>query len=39
MPLMLNGKSFYGRFLFDGDTMLDHALQVPSPLAAGYESS
>jgi 8-oxo-dGTP diphosphatase len=38
MPLMLNGKSFYGRFLFDGDTMLDHSLQVPSPLAAGYET-
>jgi 8-oxo-dGTP diphosphatase len=33
LPRMLRGDTFRGRFLFDDDTMLDHALQVPAPLA------
>jgi 8-oxo-dGTP diphosphatase len=33
LPRMLRGETFHGRFLFDDDTMLDHALQVPAPRA------
>jgi len=37
MPLMLEAKRFHGRFLFDGDTMLEHELIVidepPQPRA------
>lgn len=29
MPLMLQGRPFAGRFLFDGDRMLDHELDTP----------
>ncbi len=28
LPLLLAGKEFSGRFLFDGDDMLDHDVQV-----------
>jgi len=28
IPLMLQGKRFYGRFIFDGDRLLDHQLRV-----------
>ncbi len=28
LPLMLDGKGFLGRFIFDGDTMLDHQVEV-----------
>ena len=28
LPLVLEGRSFSGRFLFDGDAMLDHAVEV-----------
>ena len=28
LPLVLAGRSFSGRFLFDGDAMLDHALEI-----------
>ena len=28
VPLVLEGRRFAGRFVFDGDAMLDHALQV-----------
>jgi 8-oxo-dGTP diphosphatase len=28
LPLMLAGKNFQGRFLFDGDAMLGHALMI-----------
>lgn len=27
MPVLLAGRNFYGRFLFDGDRMLGHALR------------
>jgi 8-oxo-dGTP diphosphatase len=27
-PLMLAGQSFQGRFLFDGDTLLDHHVTI-----------
>ena len=33
MPLLLDGKRFRGRFLFDGDTMLEHELVVDESLA------
>ena len=29
LPLLLERRSFKGRFLFDGDRMLDHELSVP----------
>lgn len=29
LPLMFAGKRFAGRFIFDGDSMLDHALREP----------
>jgi 8-oxo-dGTP diphosphatase len=34
LPLVLEGRRFTGRFLFDGDAMLDHAVEVfdPSPV-------
>ena len=28
LPLMLDGKGFFGRFIFDGDAMLDHHVEV-----------
>ncbi len=28
LPLMLEGKPFVGRFIFDGDAMLDHEVEV-----------
>jgi 8-oxo-dGTP diphosphatase len=28
LPLVLQGRRFAGRFLFDGDAMLDHAVEV-----------
>ena len=28
LPLMLKGTAFTGRFIFDGDTMLDHEIEV-----------
>ena len=28
LPLLIAGKRFDGRFIFDGDTMLDHELDV-----------
>ena len=28
VPLMLSGRTFNGRFIFDGDRMLDHELRV-----------
>jgi len=28
VPLMLAGKRFFGRFIFDGDRMLDHEVEV-----------
>lgn len=31
MPLMLTGQSFYGRFIFDGDRMLDHEIVTTDP--------
>lgn len=31
LPLMLAGRPFRGRFLFDGDRMLDHALEDDDP--------
>ncbi len=32
VPLMLEGRSFSGRFVFDGDAMLDHQLETdPTP--------
>ncbi len=32
LPLMLAGKPFSGRFIFDGDAMLDHEVEVtPAP--------
>jgi 8-oxo-dGTP diphosphatase len=37
LPLLLRGKAFAGRFVFDGDDMLDHELEVlddPAPLLA-----
>ena len=34
MPLMLAGRTFQGRFLFDGDTMLDHEVII-SPVDGG----
>ena len=33
MPLLLGGKRFRGRFLFDGETMLEHELVVDESLA------
>ena len=27
VPLMLEGKSFFGRFIFDGDEMVDHEVE------------
>jgi 8-oxo-dGTP diphosphatase len=32
MPLMIAGKKFAGRFLFDGDTMLGHEIQIYSSI-------
>jgi len=29
LPLFLEGKSFSGRFIFDGDDMLDHEIRTP----------
>ncbi len=29
LPLMLAGTPFLGRFIFDGDAMLDHELETP----------
>lgn len=37
LPLMLAGVGFSGRFVFDGDAMLDHALDVRDPAAAVFE--
>jgi 8-oxo-dGTP diphosphatase len=35
MPLLLAGRRFDGRFVFDGDRMLDHAVDAdPAPTAA-----
>ncbi len=31
LPLVLAGRRFTGRFLFDGDAMLDHAVEVLEP--------
>lgn len=31
LPLLLSGQRFEGRFLFDGDRMLGHALVEPGP--------
>jgi 8-oxo-dGTP diphosphatase len=31
LPLLLSGKRFSGRFLFDDDVMLDHALEPIEP--------
>ena len=28
LPLMLRGEAFSGRFIFDGDAMLDHAVEL-----------
>ncbi len=28
LPLMLEGTAFFGRFVFDGDAMLDHEVEV-----------
>ena len=28
LPLMLRGEAFSGRFIFDGDAMLDHHVEV-----------
>lgn len=33
-PALLAGTPFTGRFLFDGDTLLDHDLEPPSPLCS-----
>ncbi len=30
IPLMLRGDTFQGRFVFDGDDMIDHALRIDS---------
>ena len=30
-PLMLAGQSFHGRFIFDGDRMLDHVIVTRNP--------
>jgi 8-oxo-dGTP diphosphatase len=30
IPIMLSGRTFHGRFIFDGDRMLDHELEVGS---------
>lgn len=40
LPLMLAGRTFSGRFIFDGDRMVDHdlAVDVPVPLAAAARS-
>lgn len=36
LPLMLAGKPFSGRFIFDGDQMLDYELDIPeAPLPHG----
>ncbi len=35
LPLVLEGRSFDGRFLFDDDRMVDHRLDTPEPDAAG----
>ena len=31
LPLMLEGQAFVGRFVFDGDAMLDHEVEKRSP--------
>ena len=33
LPLMLAGRNFAGRFLFDGDTLLGHQLDAPAHAA------
>ena len=30
LPLMLEGRSFDGRFLFEGDRLLGHQLESPA---------
>jgi 8-oxo-dGTP diphosphatase len=35
VPLALAGRRFAGRFLFDGDRMLDHALEIEPAAARG----
>jgi len=37
LPLMLAGVGFSGRFVFDGDRMLDHALELRDPAAPLFE--
>ena len=39
MPLMLAGKLFRGRFLFDGDSMLDHEVEVSGSVSNGTDVS
>ncbi len=34
LPLMLEGRPFSGRFIFDGDRMLDHELDLPATAPA-----
>jgi 8-oxo-dGTP diphosphatase len=31
LPEMLAGRAFFGRFIFDGDAMLDHCLELAAP--------
>jgi 8-oxo-dGTP diphosphatase len=31
LPLLLGGRHFRGRFVFDGDSMLDHTVEVRQP--------
>jgi len=33
VPMMLRGEAFDGRYIFDGDTMVDHAFRDPPRLA------
>ncbi|MEM9488228.1 MAG: NUDIX hydrolase, partial [Myxococcota bacterium] len=31
LPLVLTGSSVFGRFIYDGDTLIDHMVTVTAP--------
>lgn len=39
LPLLLDGTRFTGSFVFDDDTMLDHAVELGSPWASATDSA